>query len=130
MQTSLDMKDDTTITIHFHTPTPTYDELVDQIGRQAILAALDAGRGSRAAAIAALHISERKLWRELERLDLWAAVDELHRRRGYPIVKGNTRRASNAGGELAPALRAALDAVLRMPAPAGPPGQGPAVASA
>lgn len=89
-----------------------YDEIVDAAGRRAILSALDAAAGSRIGAIAALRIDERKLWRELERLGLWGAVDELHRRRGYPVNRGNTRRARNAGGEMSPAVREALETVL------------------
>lgn len=62
-----------------------------EAARQMILAAVDAAHGNREVAAQALGISRRQLFRRIARLDLWEAVDDLCRKRGYSSLPGYPR---------------------------------------
>ena len=78
--------------------------------RTKIMGALEVARGDRQAAAKTLATTHRSLYRFIDRLDLWDAIDAMVREKGFPHIPGPPRSREklreavlDAGGNLAKA---------------------------
>ncbi len=78
-------------------PPSAYEQALDAYAAKLILDAIRKAKGNRTEAREALGLAHRQLYREIERLKLWDAIEALQADKGWEAPAGPPRKDADEG---------------------------------